>query len=257
MKYSNPIFIGLLLVFSFNILNAQENTETSEAETSEQDTYHPFDFNLQVKNMHLWRGFRVTDAPMTGARVHYTSRNGKFDAGFWGGAGFNGDYTEIDYYVSYATNGFSIALWDINNYSNFPDAEIFDYDKSTTSHFVDLTIAYTFQQFPLKASWSTILLGRDTYVTESGGLENAYSNYIELSYNLLEKEHSTLNVSIAGTFSPRHDAHFYGSRTINNFAITYSKEVKLLKELSLPVSAMALWNADQKFASIQIAIDFF
>tara|TARA_R110002051_G_scaffold118169_1_gene191951 strand:+ start:8868 stop:9638 length:771 start_codon:yes stop_codon:yes gene_type:complete len=254
-KVKNSKYIQIVLLFwlSFSALNAQDETEN----LTEAVSYKPIDFNLQVKNMHLWRGLRVTDAPMTGALLHYTSKNGKLDAGFWGGAGFNGDYTEVDYYISYTTHGFSIALWDINNYSDFPEAEIFDYDTSTTSHFVDLTLAYTFQKIPLKASWSTILLGRDSYLTDDGELENTFTNYVELSYNIFKKKHSSLGVSIAGAFSFVNDAHFYGDKVLNNFGIIYSRDVKVYQDIYLPVSVTALWNTDQKFASIQVAINLF
>ena len=38
-------------------------------------TYRPFEFNLTVKNMHLWRGYRVTDEAMTAANVYYVSKD--------------------------------------------------------------------------------------------------------------------------------------------------------------------------------------
>jgi hypothetical protein len=33
----------------------------------------------------------------------------------WGGAGFDGKYTEINYFVQYQKNNLSIALWDLFN----------------------------------------------------------------------------------------------------------------------------------------------
>lgn len=258
MKCPKHIKIALFSAFSIGTLTAQENVEQTESEeATENTTYKAFDFNLQVKNMHLWRAFRVTDAPMTGAHVSYVSRNGKFGAGFWGGAGFTGEYTEIDYYVSYSTNGFTLSLWDINNYSDYPDAGIFDYDRSTTSHFVDLTLAYAFREIPLKASWSTILLGRDTYVSDGGKLENAFSNYIELSHTLLKNERSSLEVYIAGAFSFENNTSFYGDKAINNFGLVYGKDVKVFKDVYLPTSAKVMWNPGARFASLQVALNFF
>jgi len=57
----------------------KESLETKESD----DSYRPFDFNLTVKNMHLWRGYRVTDEAMTAANVYYESKNRKFKAGLW------------------------------------------------------------------------------------------------------------------------------------------------------------------------------
>ena len=123
-------YICLLAIFvSFNVAQAQVSEENIIEERNEnkvEDEAKLFHFNLQLKNMHLWKGLHVTDAPMTAADINYTSKNGFFKAGLWGGRGFNGDYTEFDYYVSFMHKGWSLSIWDINNYSDFPDAKIFD-----------------------------------------------------------------------------------------------------------------------------------
>ncbi|WP_140590960.1 hypothetical protein [Aquimarina algicola] len=249
------------------IINAQEHNsadlqkiikENITKDSISEKKYKPLDFKLQVKNMHLWRGFRVTDAPMTAADVFFTSKNGKFKAGLWGGAGFNGDYTEFDYYINYSSGGFSFSLWDINNFSDFPDAEIFDYDINTTSHFVDLTAAYSFKKVPISVSWTTILLGRDTFINKSGKKENAFTHYVQLNSTIYKNEHSSLDIFIAGAFSfASNDKHFYGEDFLNNFGITYHKEVNVLNLIYLPVSATAMWNPDLKHGGIQVAVDLF
>lgn len=241
-------------------ITAQEDlrTVTNEIEVQKAVIYKPFDFNLQVKNMHLWKGLRVTDAPMTAADIHYISKNGKFKAGVWGGAGFTGDYTEFDYYVSYQHKGFSISVWDINNFSDFPDAEIFNYDKTETSHFLDVTASYTFVKIPLKFSWSTLVQGRDLYVANDAEVKNAFSNYIELSYTILEQEDWSLGAYAGGAFSFLNEAHFYGDKpNFTNVGFIYNKNVKVLNEFRLPVSATAMWNPEQEYGAIQVAVTFF
>ena len=53
IKNFKHILIILLIGSSFSVLNAQENAEKLEIETATEDTtYNPIDFNLQVKNMH-------------------------------------------------------------------------------------------------------------------------------------------------------------------------------------------------------------
>jgi hypothetical protein len=47
-------------------------------------------FNFQLKNMHYWRGFAVTTAPMLGSNLYYQSPNEHWNMGVWGGMGFNG-----------------------------------------------------------------------------------------------------------------------------------------------------------------------
>lgn len=39
-----------------------------------QSEYKPVDFTLQLKNMHLWRGYTVTNTPMTAVDLHYNSK---------------------------------------------------------------------------------------------------------------------------------------------------------------------------------------
>ncbi|WP_026752777.1 hypothetical protein [Sediminibacter sp. Hel_I_10] len=252
--------LGLLCMLALQQLQAQEDLRSSDLEIQDSIavTYKPFDFNLQVKNMHLWKGLRVTDAPMTAADINYTSKDGRFRAGLWGGAGVTGYYSEFDYYVSYSYNGFSIAVWDINNSSDFPDAKIFDYDRGSTSHFIDVTVGYQFQNVPLKLSWSTIVQGRDTYVNSSGELRNAFSNYVEASYKLIVKKDWSLSAYVGGAFSFQSESHFYGDNpNVTNLGLIYAKQVHVLKKFILPVSATAMWNPEQDYGAIQVAVTLF
>ncbi|GLB51776.1 hypothetical protein NBRC110019_08150 [Neptunitalea chrysea] len=256
------VYIAILILgtsVGFSQSNSQTISDSIPSET--MNTYKPFNFNLQVKNMHLWRGYRVTDAPMTAGDVNYTSKNGKFKAGLWGGSGFNGDYHEFDYYISYATGGWSLAIWDINNYSAYPDAEIFNYDISKTSHFIDVTLAHQFQKIPLKLSWSTIIQGRDTYMDENGELKNAFSNYVEASYTLRKETNWSLSAFVGGVFSFANDideSNFYGDKSsINNVGLVYNRDLNILDKVTLPVSATAMWNPLQKYGAMQVAVNLF
>ena len=252
----------LAMMLAGNISRAQVSEENIVEERNEdevEDDTKLFHFNLQLKNMHLWKGLHVTDAPMTAVDLNYTSKNGFFKAGVWGGRGFNGDYTEFDYYVSFMHKGWSLAIWDINNYSDFPDAKIFDYDRSTTSHFVDVTLAYQFQKVPLKLSWSTIVQGRDTFINDDGQLRNAYSNYVEASYVILDKSNWSLSGLVRGSwsFAPQ-EAHFYGDEPgITNVGFIYNRDLNIFDKFTLPVSATASWNPVQDYGAIQVAFNLF
>ena len=252
----------LAMMLAGNISRAQVSEENIVEERNEdkvEDDTKLFHFNLQLKNMHLWKGLHVTDAPMTAVDLNYTSKNGFFKAGVWGGRGFNGDYTEFDYYVSFMHKGWSLAIWDINNYSDFPDAKIFDYDRSTTSHFVDVTLAYQFQKAPLKLSWSTIVQGRDTFINDDGQLRNAYSNYVEASYVILDKSNWSLSGLVGGSwsFAPQ-EAHFYGDEPgITNVGFIYNRDLNIFDKFTLPVSATASWNPVQDYGAIQVAFNLF
>ena len=261
MKKINFIFL-LAVLLAGKISHAQVSEENIVEERNEdkvEDDSKLFHFNLQLKNMHLWKGLHVTDAPMTAVDLNYASKNGFFKAGVWGGRGFNGDYTEFDYYVSFMHKGWSLAIWDINNYSDFPDAKIFDYDRSATSHFIDVTLAYQFQKVPLKLSWSTIVQGRDTFINDDGQLRNAYSNYVEASYVILDRSNWSLSGLVGGawSFAPQ-DAHFYGDEPgVTNVGFIYNRDLNLFDKFTLPVSATASWNPVQDYGAIQVAFNLF
>jgi hypothetical protein len=222
------------------------------------DTYHPFDFNLTVKNMHLWRGYKVTSAPVTAGDVYFISKDKSFKAGLWGGAGFTGEYREFDYYISYAKKGFSIAVWDINNFSGRDNVSIFDYNAATTSHFIDVTVAYQFQgKLPLKLSWSTIVLGRDFYLDNGGNAKNRFSNYVQAEMPVYIKDDLKLSAFLGGAFAFGRQDHFYGAHpNIVNAGITLSKVVPVLG-FKIPVSATGMWNPEQKYGALQVAVQLF
>lgn len=223
-----------------------------------QDTYKPIDFNLQVKSMHLWRGYKVTNGTMSGLNVYYTSKDGNFSGGLWNGQSLDGNYTEFDYYVAYNFgSGLSLSVWDINNFSDFPGADIFDYDNETTSHFVDVTLGY--QVIPeLNVSWSTIVLGRDTYVDDDGSIENAYSNYIEVNGTVYDENGVNVGLFLGGAFSfADTDSHFYGSDpNIVNIGLSVGKTITLMGH-DFPVGATAMWNPEQKYGAMQFSINIF
>ncbi|MDO5607122.1 MAG: hypothetical protein Q4G08_01580 [Capnocytophaga sp.] len=223
--------------------------------------YKPIDLNLQVKTMHLWRGYRVTDAALSAATLAYTSPDGHWKAGFWGGYSFNGQYTEFDNFVEYSNKGFYVGLWDINNFSDYPNAKFFSY-KHNGSRFVDLTLAYQLQneKFPLRLSVSTILFGRDFY-TENNDTKSRYSTYIDLSSRVWRQGSSQLTAGVAGAFALRNGddmtAHFYGEKAnLVNVYLQYSKNITVLNH-TMPVSALAMYNPERQIGGLQFAINLF
>lgn len=240
----------LFAVFSMTFSFAQEKT------------YKPIDLNLQLKTMHLWRGYRVTDAAMSAATLAYTSRDGKFQAGFWGGYSFNGEFTEFDNFISYSTNGFTVAVWDINNFSSYPDAKFFDYSHDG-SRFVDVTVAYQLQNesFPLKLSWSTVVAGRDFYTKTNGDTKSRFSTYVEANFPILREDGFQLHGGVGGAFALTNgdgmENHFYGTKpNLVNVYLQYSKNVTILNH-TMPVSAYAMYNPESKKGGLQFAINLF
>ena len=86
-------------------------------------------FSGALQNMHLWRGLQVADGGVLSADLNVGFLDDGLKVGLWGGTDFTGDYKEFDYYASYTVAGFTVAVWDIYNYS--PDLpyskDIFNY----------------------------------------------------------------------------------------------------------------------------------
>ena len=237
--------------------NAQDTTARKK-DTLNVKKYKPIDVNLQVRNLYIWRGFRVSNSPIADADLHYTTRDGSFAVGLWGGEGFDGTYREFDYYASYTQSHFNFSVWDINNFTNYPNADLFNYNPASTSHFIDVTAGYQFgNAFPFSINWSTIVQGRDTYTKSNGQLANAYSNYVVLDYRIWKEDSSNLHIFAAGGFAFGRDQNFYGSKpNIVNTGLTFNKDLRIFN-YHMPLAATAMFSPEHKYGALQLVFNVF
>ncbi|SMO83767.1 hypothetical protein [Gracilimonas mengyeensis] len=245
MRYLTKTFIALTALFLSFSASAQA-----------QSFADGVSIDAGLKNMHLWKGYKVSENAVATLNTSYTTESGFFTAGLWYGSSFDASFTEFDYYVAFnLTDDLNLSIWDINNFSDFPNANIFDYDKETTSHFVDATLAYQATD-RLGLKWSTIILGRDTYV-DDGEVKNAFSNYAEVNVGVVQEEAFSLNAFVGGGFSFLNEEHFYGSSpNIVNVGISAIRPVELFGS-AVPVSATAMWNPEQKYGAMQLSVGLF
>lgn len=218
--------------------------------------------NGTLQNMHLWRGQQVADGGVLAADVNVGLFNDGLKVGLWGGTDFTGDYKEFDYYVSYTKSGFTVAVWDIFNYSPaLPfSKDIFNYNKHSTGHFLDLSVAYDFDtkfEVPLRLYWATIFAGRD--LNQTG--RNRYSTYVNAEYSLFRDEHWIVDVGLGGTFAFNRDgadggANFYGYDGIDQISLRTTYKLKLGR-FDMPVFAHAMWNPDQRAGYLQVGVNLF
>ncbi|WP_405574906.1 hypothetical protein [Winogradskyella sp. Asnod2-B02-A] len=234
-------------------------------ETASKDSL--YDFNVDVKTNHLWRGLVITDKPMVAVFSKLRlNKSGSFTTGFWGGMSFSNEadgtsYKEINYYVQYAKNGLSIGLWDLFNTRSVESPDVWNYDKNTTTHLLDLRTSYTFNDsFPLRLEADMLLYGSGDSQLNDGDREQRYSTYVEASYPIIGKSKVNINAFVGAGFSLNGDTHLYGDGEQNfdlvNVGFTAKKTLKF-SELSFPVSATTLWNPSQKIARIQLAVSLF
>ncbi|OUN77269.1 hypothetical protein B5G09_07690 [Alistipes sp. An54] len=218
--------------------------------------------NGTLQNMHLWRGQQVADGGVLAADLNVGLLDDKLKVGLWGGTDFTGDYKEFDYYVSYSVAGFTVAVWDIFNYSPaLPfSKDIFNYNKHSTGHFLDLSVAYDFDtkfEVPLRLYWATIFAGRD--LNQAG--RNRYSTYVNAEYSLFRDEHWIVDVGLGGTFAFNRDgadggANFYGYDGIDQISLRATYKLKLGR-FDMPVFAHAMWNPDQRAGYLQVGVNLF
>ena len=235
---------------------AQDTTARKKDTTVKK--YRPVDVNLQVRSLYIWRGFRVSNTPITDVDMHYTTRDGSLAVGVWGGEGFDGVYREFDYYVSYTKSHFNFSVWDINNFTNYPNANLFNYNPASTSHFIDVTAGYQFgPSFPLSINWSTIVQGRDTYVKSDGDLANNYSNYVVLDYKIWKDENTDVHIFAGGAFAFGYQENFYGSKpNIVNTGLTINRDLRIFN-YHMPVAATAMFSPEHQYGALQLVINVF
>ena len=249
----------LILVAAFAVqVNIAQEKELKDS---------PIDFSVDFKSNHLWRGLVITDKPMVAVFTSIKlNKSGSFTTGFWGGMSFSNEsdgtsYKEINYYVQYAKNGFSIGLWDLFNTRGVDSPDVWNYDKETTGHILDLRTSYNFgESFPLTLEADFLLHGSaDSQITD-GEYEKRYSTYMQVAYPLISEAKVNLNGFVGAGFSLNGDTHLYGDGQENfdlvNVGLTASKVVKL-GNYSMPVSATTLWNPSLKIARVQLAVTVF
>jgi hypothetical protein len=232
----------------------------SVQESKELDSLKPYrhiNFSLDVKNMHLWRGFQVTSGAMTGASLYYITPSKNFKTGFWGGAGFDGTYKEVCFYINYQHKNFFADLLNSFNSTGYDSPNIFSYNRRTSPHFVDIALGYNFLNTNLRASLATMVLGRDVYIRADGSAENRFSHYAELKYTAWSIKDSNLKIFVGGSFSFISRSTFYSTKpNLVNIGVELNRTLSIFS-YELPLSATFRINPEQKNGALQFAAHLF
>jgi hypothetical protein len=223
------------------------------------------DFNVGLETSHLWRGLVINDGMTATGNIHYALNEGQnFTVGIWGGAGFDGKYREINYYIQYQKNNLSIGLWDLFNTTGIENPEVFNYDELTTTHIIDLRTSYRFpKSFPLRVEADILLYSgiADRELNENNDSKSRHSTYVELSYPVIRNQKVNLNIFMGAGFAIDGKKHLYTNKTESSFDIV-NTGIKTTKDISifnykLPISATAMWNPANKIARVQLDINLF
>jgi len=213
-----------------------------------------FDVGLDLKNMHYWRGLRVSDGFVAGPTVGYF--NGGFAILSWGGMSLDGDFLEVTNIISYTTGGFTVALADIFNFSGLANPQYFNYNADETNHIIDLSVSYNFgENVPLRFMLATIIYGNDRDAMGN----NRYSTYFEVGLPF-QREGFTVEPYVALGLALSGDATntLYGDRSFDmvNLGLAVSRNVKL-GNFNLPVTTRLATNPSLNQASVEVAMKIF
>ncbi|MFI3263304.1 MAG: hypothetical protein R3Y26_10425 [Rikenellaceae bacterium] len=218
--------------------------------------------SANIQTNHLWRGGEVADGIVVTYDLDYVPFGENFSVGFWGGTNVLGAYKEFNFVAKYNKGGFSAALADTYNFSDYAtynNDKFFDYKSSTTGRFLDAKLAYRFgEKFPLRIGWSTIVFGRDR---NADNTKNKFSTYCSLEYPVYNKEMWRVDTKVGGAFalnnSKGEKANFYGEKAdLVNVSLIVTRNIDI-KGYRVPVSATAMFNPDSNKAYFQLAVQLF
>lgn len=244
---SRRFLIVLFIVF---------NSASAIAQEDDDSFLENFAINVNVKNMHTWHGFVVTPGAMVAGSMDVGLFQEKFRLGVWGGSSFNGDYTELSYYLNYKLGPKSmISLISHNNYSGLENPNIFSWNKYSSTNFFDIVVETSVsEQFPLHIYFSTILLGQggDYEIDIEGRLKDSYSNYLELNYPVFDNEDLNLSLFAGGAFSLFTEKTFYSEQPNLVSVGVQAQRILSIFNYSRTLKAKAFWNPESKKAVLEL-----
>ena len=259
----------LVVMLSIGFVNAQEK---------ELDSYKAFNASAHIKNMHTWHGSVVHPGAVFATSLEYNSRNSKFTAGLWGGAGLtsvdvvnkntgenvNANYQELSIYAVYRiSDNFFIEAVSHNNYTGVEERgdklHYWSYDQKQGYNFVDLNFGVNVSK-KTSLYLATILGGGsgDYEVQTNGDLENSWTHYLEIKSKVWEKDDYKLSLFAGGAWSFITDKTFYTEDKANiiNVGASLNKNINL-GNIKIPAEVTAMWNPEKQRAVLQLDITLF
>jgi len=247
------ILLAIFIASSFVNLQAQEQKEGGIK----------WKVSADVVSTYVWRGVpgysglggQSVLSPNIQPTVALSA--GNLEIGAWGSVDFTGSYKETDLYVTYATKGLTIGVYDYYWDANWLNNRYFDYDSKTTGHIVELMLMYKFSGIPLSLTASSFVFGADKkFDTNIGAFDpekNNYSAYFEVGYNV---KGADLFLGVTPTDGYYGDYYGgYGGFAVVNMGITGYKTLKI-GDLELPVKGTLAFNPQHEKAYIVFGITF-
>ncbi len=222
MKY---IFLLLLVVMTVKPINAQE-----------------YELNADLVSRYIWRGVEL--AKSASIQPAFTASHGSFSVGTWASYSLSPQAAgadEHDFWVSYGFGRFSVTVTDYY----FPGAannDLFDFsDNGQGAHVLEAALGFDGgDDFPL-----AVLLAANVYNDPDNSL------YLEFSWQTASGVGFTAGV--ANGSSVWYAVSDSGPRAIN-IGISYSRDLKVNDEWSIPFSGQIIFNPNQKMSYFVVGL---
>mgnify|MGYP006282586199 CR=1 FL=1 len=217
---------------------------------TEKKNSSPVDMDVSVVSQHLWRGTAKGAAPAVKPGVRVNIFEGLSVAG---GAVYSVDqsYDEVDLSMSYKISDIQISLSDYYSpdEGGYESSRIFNYDKESTDHYLDLELDYQpFQHMPLGFKMATALWGNR--FNQYG--ENRYSTYLETNYQFKQSDYL---LDFFFGVSPGNG--FYSEEfNVVNMGMTFQKMFEYSSDKSFPIAASIVGNPARKQLHVSFALSF-
>jgi len=270
------LFSFIILFFSSHAIIAQtENTEESA-----------ISFGADLQSRYIWRGLNLGGpSPSIQPYLEYGFGNEQhaFAVGAWGAFSVSGAQIvqEADLYISYTFNElvsltftdyfFPIDLLANNDYYNFN----MDWDKinngtkAQTRHVAEMALSFNgTETIPVSFLFAMNVWGADSrkYKDQNGIMipedKIQMTKYVELGYSF-SKKNIAYNLFMGMVLDdPEEDkgepAGFYGQESFGviNLGATFSKDVKINENISIPVSTSLITNPERENIFFVIGVSF-
>ncbi len=228
-----------LILFTFSSSNSWAQTDS----TATQST---ISISVDLMSRYVWRGSDFGASPSIQPGIEYS--NSGFTVGAWGAyaTNFQG-YQESDLYIGYTfyKDMFTVMLTDYYFQSDTTNVNYFDYNKDTTGHDFEASVTFNgTENLPLKFMLAVNIYGADSKRINNDGTEGdiQHSTYAELTYSFKYFD-VFAGANLTAPDTDKGETGFYGNyRGFVNLGITATKNIKITKEYSLPLTISVITN---------------
>lgn len=204
---------------------------------------------IGLTSRYLWRGTQLGDAPVVMPSATWSANKFSFNA--WSAFTFNNSYSEFDLTPTYQFKRFQVSLIDYYLPTPGESNDYLNFKKGESCHSLELSFDNSsVEDAKLKWMLGCFLLGDRNEATGN----RFYSTYLQLSYpfslGFVDAEPVVGMTPFNGTYADK--------AAIVNLGVSFSKELSLSKQFSLPLSATFCRNPyeGKSFFTISTGIYF-